>query len=120
MNTKMNYTYRDADNYKSSTEIVISGEITEEQVARIVAKLDADTYFIPEQLGLPAKRLDDYPYDPEADHPYCELIGFESTNLDATEDLTVDGLVAAFEAVESWDESLDVFAGRPIRQPAAE
>lgn len=120
MNTKMSYMYRDADNYKSLTEVVISGEITEEQEDRIVAKLDDDTYFIPEQLGLPAKRMDDYPYDPEVDHPYCELIGFESTSLDATEDLTVDELVAAFEAVESWDESLDVFAGRPIRQPAAE
>ena len=118
MNTKMSYMYRDADNYKSFTEIVISGELTEVQKNRIVSKLDDDTYFIPEQLGLPANRLDDYPYDPEVDHPYCELIGFELTAADATESLTVEELVAAFESVESWDESLNVFEGRPIRQPA--
>ena len=31
MNTKINYLYRDADNYKVRNECVIHGEMTEEQ-----------------------------------------------------------------------------------------
>lgn len=120
MNTKMSYMYRDSDNYKDYTEIIVCGAITEEQIDRIIGKLSDKEYFIPEQLGLPANRLDSYAYDPDVDHPYCELgrDSFELTEEEATEDLTVDELVAKFEAVEHWDESLNVYEGRPVRGAA--
>lgn len=117
MNTKIKYMYRDADNYKDFTTVVVSGKITKEQIERIMAKLEDGENFIPEQLGLPANRLNDYAYDPEVDHPYCELGdgNFEDTDSEPTIDMTVDELVAKFEAVEKWDESLNAFEGRPVR-----
>ena len=57
MNTKIKYMYRDADNYKDFTTVVVSGKITKEQIERIMAKLEDGENFIPEQLGLPANRL---------------------------------------------------------------
>lgn len=40
MNTKIKYMYRDADNYKDFTTVVVSGKITKEQIERIMAKLE--------------------------------------------------------------------------------
>ena len=37
MNTKIKYMYRDADNYKDFTTVVVSGKITKEQIERIMA-----------------------------------------------------------------------------------
>ena len=40
MNTKIKYMYRDADNYKDFTTVVVSGKITKEQIERIMDKLE--------------------------------------------------------------------------------
>ena len=36
MNTKIRYLYRDADNYKVFNECIVQGEISEEQVCKIL------------------------------------------------------------------------------------
>ena len=98
MNTKINYLYRDADNYKMHNSCVISGQITPEQVASIIDTLDDGEYFIPHMVGLPEQKFDTY--DPQSDHPYFELgsDSFESTKAKATVELTVAELVTAFAA----------------------
>ena len=104
-NTKMNYLYRDASNYKAHNEVIVRGEITAEQIARIIATLDGDL-FIPEQVGLPIERPDSgLTVD---DHCYCELCegDFELVDEDATEDVGCEDLVQRFEeaAKEGWDD----------------
>lgn len=46
MNTKINYLYRDADNYKVHNECVVQGTISAEQVAVVLECLDEGEYFI--------------------------------------------------------------------------
>jgi len=96
MNTRINYLYRDADNYKMPNSCVVAGKITPEQIAAIIDSLDDGEYFIPHLIGLPEKKFDTY--DPQSDHPYFELgsDSFEATRAGATIELTVDALVAAF------------------------
>lgn len=113
MNTAMSYMYRDGSNYKDYTNIVLAGEITDIDRDVIQKSLDGGVYFIPEQVGLPANRLDQYSRD-EDDHPYCELdpiYGFKLTSADPTEEFTMEELVAAFAAVTVWDESFVEYGG---------
>ena len=100
MNTRINYLYRDADNYKMQNSCVISGTITLEQIAAIMDTLEDDEYFIPHMVGLPEQKFDTY--DPQSDHPYFELgpESFEPTKARATVELTVAELVAAFAALK--------------------
>lgn len=95
-NTRINYLYRDADNYKVHNECVITGEITQEQIDTIISTLEDGEYFIPHLVGLPEKKFDTY--DPQADHPFFELNEncFELTDFAATLELTVAELVEAF------------------------
>lgn len=110
LNTKINYLYRDAGNYKVYNSCILSGVITDEQKARIFASLDCGEYFIPSRVGLPEKRFDTH--NPLNDHPFFELDPenpdcFEETVDPATVDITVDALVASFEAnADSWWEGL--------------
>lgn len=57
MNTRINYQYRDADNYKVYNTHVIAGGMTIEQESRIIDSLDDCLYFIPEQVNLPAEKF---------------------------------------------------------------
>ena len=105
MNTRMSYMYRDADNYKTHHDEVLSGEITQQQLMTIVDCLDDKTYFIPHQLGLPEIRFDQVT---ESDHCWFELCpeqDFSSTNDEPTIDITVDELVERFQKAKGhWDE----------------
>ena len=104
MNTKITYMYRDACNYKNYGEIIVKGKYTEDQVDRILNTLDGYEYFIPEQVGFPAIRFDDYTED---DHCWHELErnDFTLTNEKATEgDATIEDIVNRFESVKRWND----------------
>lgn len=102
-NTKITYLYRDASNYKMTTEVILKGEITEEGKQTILDNLEDGEYFIPRQVGLPENRFEELTED---DHCYFELDenSFEITDLPATEDMTVKELVEKFRETEGcWD-----------------
>lgn len=103
-NTKMQFLYRDASNYKTWNEVIVKGEISDEQIQRIVSSLEEGLYFIPEQLSLPIERFD---YLTSDDHCYCELSAddFSLTSDSCTLDMDVNELVASFEkaAKDGWD-----------------
>jgi hypothetical protein len=116
MNTRITYTYRDASNYKATDSFVALGEITSEQIDRILACLDQGESFIPSQVGLrdlqpdlqiwdSPRELDEDGHNPD-DHPWHELEAdsFQPTDESADTSLTVEDLVEAFEAA-SWDET---------------
>ena len=105
MNTRMEYLYRDASNYKSPNQVIVAGTITEEQKEAILQTLEDGTYFIPEQVGLDLYRGWDITED---DHPFCELDiekdFYETEEAADDENFTVDNLVAAFLSTGGkWD-----------------
>lgn len=97
VNTKIQYLYRDAANYKVTNTVIIPGRMTEEQIKRILATLDEGEYFQPHKVGLPEKRFDKE--DPELDHPWFELTkeDFSETTEAATLQITPRELVRRFE-----------------------
>ncbi len=105
-NTKIVIQYRDADNYKSWTEVVVRGKVTDEQKEIIRNSLETDGTFIPEQIGIEAKRWKKEPTS--ADHCYCELDvdrDITLTDKHATEERTIAELTDAFASVgkAGWD-----------------
>lgn len=76
--TRVEYMYRDADNYKAWAHVDLAGAITPEQretVRLTLASINVDhDGFIPEKIDWPhaGLSLDKYP-DPESDHDWHEL-----------------------------------------------
>ena len=87
MNTKIYYIHRDNENYKCGYDVVVRGELTDEQKASILDSLDAGE-FDPALVGFPCW-----------DAP-CELEpnGFEATADEPTLDVDANELVAMFQA----------------------
>ena len=124
MNTKVNYLYRDASNYKTYNEAVLKGTLTENQVQRIYNALDSGLYFIPHQVGLDEDRGrgsyytdDDHCWfelelraDDYGNVEYDELEGdftLELTKAPPTVNMTAMEFVERMEeaAAEGWDET---------------
>lgn len=95
-NTKIEYLYRDASNYKQWNEAVLAGEFTKDDIDKIRDVMDGE-FFCPEQVGLPLVRPDDsYTED---DHCWSELDpegGISLTDEAPTVDLTWRQLVENF------------------------
>lgn len=58
LNTKIEYLYRDASNWKRWNTVIVKGVITTEQVGVIMDCLHDGEYFIPQQIGLPEVRFE--------------------------------------------------------------
>ncbi len=106
MNTKIEFLYRDASNWKTWNRIVIPGEMTREQIGRIMACRDGGEYFIPERLGLEAERWGTY--EEALDHIWCQLYEHDigPTDRPWTDDIPPDELVRRFELMKGrWEET---------------
>ena len=106
MNTIIEYLYRDASNYKQWNSVIVGGEITQEDLERIEAKLFEGEYFVPHDVGLPEHRITDYRTDD--DHCWfewevCDVA--ELTEELPTIDMSAEELVRRFEQVSHWDET---------------
>jgi len=107
MNTKINYLYRDASNYKQWNEAVVKGTFTEEEKEEISACTDG-LLFLPQQVGLHFTQFDEVTED---DHPWAELDEFEEVDEEPTMEengkvLTAAELLANFRKAkkEGWQE----------------
>lgn len=104
MNTKFDFLYRDASNFKKHNTIICEGQISEEETRDIYDSLDLGEYFIPEQVGIEAER---FGAATEDDHCWCEIgeDAFTSTDEEPTTTLSAKKLVEAFrEAKGNWDD----------------
>lgn len=112
MNTKIDYIYRDASNYKVTNSCIVAGEITKEQIDTILSSLEGGEYSIPSLVGLPEVRFENY--DPEVDHPFFELgeYSFTLTSASTDVDFDIETLVNEFEVYAGdWeDAAIDVEA----------
>lgn len=105
MNTKIHYLYRDANNYKVQNSCVIKGVLTPDQINVILGCCDAGEYFIPNQVGLPERKFENF--EPQADHCWFELTrdDFEYTDQPANVSLTAQQLTDHFIASkDSWND----------------
>lgn len=106
MNTNIEYMYMDASNYKRWMAVVVKGEISPEQIQTVMSCLEDGEFFVPEQVGLPADRFEEYGWDEDDDHPWFELgeSDFSPTENPETVDITVDELVGKFiSAKGKWE-----------------
>ena len=100
-NTRFNYLYRDASNYKTWNSVVLKGVITPEMFEEMKSCCeDGHEDFIPEQLGLDLIR--DWETT-EDDHPYAELEDYELVPDKPTTDMTPEELLEEFrKAKDNW------------------
>lgn len=104
MNTRISYLYRDGDNYKQSHEVVVSGELTLEQIQPFL--LDGEN-FIASQVGLQDiqtmwKELG-FEFPTDQDHVFCEMEDMEFTEEKPTSELTASQLLFNFQKVDDWN-----------------
>lgn len=104
-NTRIDFLYRDASNYKVPNTCVIEGVLSKEDIKVIIRHLydtnveAGEGWFIPSMVGLDGERFSD---ETEDDHPFFEL---SRDSFSITEDapdtaVTAEGLVHAF--LDAW------------------
>jgi hypothetical protein len=85
-NLRLNYRYRDTDNYKQFGSVFFLNQSRinlGEAIQLLRAKLISDEFFVPQDWDLPS--LHYFRYDPEIDHDYQEVEGFERTEALASD-----------------------------------
>ena len=94
-NTRVNYLYRDAHNYKVHNSEVISGRFSPEDIDDILDCCEDGECFIPDLVGLPETKFGDTTM---ADHDWFELSegSFEETEDEPTVSITADELLSNF------------------------
>jgi len=103
-NTRINYLYTDASNYKAHNTAVVSGELSEAQIAEINACLHDSEFFIPAQVGLPEERFEKW--DDQDDHCWFTLQSIYSTPEAPTVSLTAEQLLSNFRASKNnWRDN---------------
>jgi hypothetical protein len=105
MNTRFDYLYRDASNYKQWGSIVFAGSLTPAMLERLTRSLESSEFFIADQVRVPEVFHDTWPsYDD--DHCWHEWAGFELTDCDADDRFgrTIEQFVGEVEAasVAGW------------------
>lgn len=106
VNTLLSYEYRDASNYKSFSQVVLSGYAGGMVKFMVCAPADADPgTFLPGQVGLEPlqKNMKGFPSDD--DHVFHHLLAIQRTKQAPTEKLTSAQLLANFKeaAATGWD-----------------
>lgn len=112
------YLYRDAANYKAWGEILLLGVPSKNDIAILRASLDSDTYFVAEQVGIPAvyKELWDLSGGPTSDdHALHEFVELRAATEEERKSLPLFGewtnLLKMFQAVTEWNYSLSPNSG---------
>jgi hypothetical protein len=100
--------YRDADNYKAHTAIVLQGRITVADANQIVKGLYEGEAFIPGQIGLPDLQGSLTQWDgwnEETDHPFHDITRISYVNDEVTmTNLTASELVKRLSTTD-WNHN---------------
>lgn len=108
VNTRIEYLYRDAGNFKTWNSAVVAGAIPTEGAESILSACERDIdsgLFIPYQVGLPEDR-GGFPFDEGMDVPFFEIGpgSFSLTVAEPTIGLSAPELVARFDRQRgAWD-----------------
>ncbi len=107
--TALDYLYRDAANFKAHATVRLSGTLTPAEIAEVFARCDSGTYFVPEQLRLPALQPALHAFSQgatAADHALHELVAIRpATAADRRAKLVCSTtlLLARLRAVNFWN-----------------
>ncbi len=106
VNTKIEYMYRDASNYKAYPErdVIVEGELVEQDVRVHLREVGK---FIPHDIGLPELQSQLESYPSADDHIWHEFIGLESTGDSPTVEVTAEEIKVRLEEINEngWNES---------------
>ena len=119
MNTQLSLMYRDASNYKLHLDVVLSGTLSNSDIAEIRSKLVDGQFVIAHQVGLPTPSVrfaSRYSFPTEDDHVYTTLADFEDEDLDpaalaiTTDETPLMSCSDFMERVRSvvWDEGAEM------------
>lgn len=107
------YLYRDAANYKAWGEILLLGVASPNDVVALRASLESDTYFVAEQVGIPALYKELWELSggrTSDDHALHEFAALRPATEDEIKSVQLFGdlssLLNTFQAVTKWDYSL--------------
>lgn len=106
MNTRIDYLYRDAGNWKTHGSVVLAGLLTPEQITAMRRACEDGERFIASQVGLPdlqtlvAEAEGGFPT--EDDHVWSEFETIQATDEHPTLDLTASDFCQGFIGV-AWD-----------------
>jgi hypothetical protein len=105
-NTKIDYIYRDASNYKAypGDDVIVSGELSESD---IIPHTREDNRFIPADIDLPELQSQLEGYPGKDDHIWHELLSLELTEEKPTLKITGQEIKNRLKKIAKtgWDEN---------------
>ncbi len=106
MNTRIEYMYRDGENYKLFHEVVVAGVV---DIGQLQPHFFEGSFFMPSAVGL--DDLQERPYR-DCDHVWHELECAEATDAQPTVSTTAEELLARFSAVGRAGWSAKIVSAR--------
>lgn len=95
VNTRIEYLYRDAANWKQHNECVVKGRLTEDEKRAILDSLIDGSDFVPSKIGMPETRFQVHNDDDVETFELYES-GFVPTAAEADLDVTASELARRF------------------------
>lgn len=89
-NTKIQYMYRDASNYKEHNEVIFAGKVSQKDFLYLIELMEKDIGFIASEVGLESlqERMTSFPSSD--DHVYHTIDGITLTEEEPTESITIE------------------------------
>lgn len=100
VNTKLEYLYRDASNYKEFKEVVIKGSLHKADLAPYLHEAE---FFVPSEVGLPDLQHGKWSED---DHIWHEIESLTVVDEEHTLNISAVSLLHAFKqaSAKAWNE----------------
>ena len=100
LNSRFEYLYRDASNYKTWGSVAFAGRVTDDFTRRLLRALESSEFLIADQVRVPELFLGlrDWPLEQD-DHCWHEFSAIESTTeaADDSHGRTIDDFIAEVE-----------------------
>lgn len=106
MNTQIEYTYTDRNNFSTAATAIIGGELTQEEERVIFSALEEGLYFIPSHVGLPEPRSHGWNFDDDHSWFKLEENAFSKTDEAPTVPISSAELAQDFSAVRCWETDM--------------
>jgi hypothetical protein len=101
---RLDFTYRDASNYKMAGSVRFAGEFDFDDVMRLEKSLDPMTGFVPSAVGIEHLQFPGSAGRTDDDHPYHEVHSVSSDPGEPDDERTFKQFVDECEKV-NWDEA---------------
>lgn len=99
MPVRIDYEYRDADNYRRGGSWTVDGTPDE---AALIETLTSDGFFVPDAVGMPMLTPAGDDWDDSMDHPFHSIQNVVASDGPTDEDRDFDAVLVAFKA-QDWD-----------------